>query len=176
MLDWSIKRLKPVIIAITNEESDLAKDLLTADEWKTLDHVRDFLQSFYDAIKATEGHGANLKEVLSIMDFSASILEDAIVKFADHAFMLKSLHFGLTKLLKYWNKNSRSPAYIAAVVLDSTVKWEHFDTWDTEWRSNIKSTMKRFWETQYRFSTDLSSYLSVIQSPPIIKTKNKFLK
>ena len=36
MLDWLIKRLKPVIIAITNEESDLAKDLLTADEWKTL--------------------------------------------------------------------------------------------------------------------------------------------
>ena len=101
MLDWSIKRLKPAIIAVTNEESDLAKDLLTADEWKTLDHVRDFLQNFYDATKATEGHGATLKEVLCTMDFLADIFEDAIVEFADHAFMWESLQAGFTKLLKY---------------------------------------------------------------------------
>ena len=144
MLDWSIKRLKSVIIVIINEESDLAEDLLTVDKWKTLDHVRDFLQNFYDAIKATEDHEATLKEVLSIMDFLANIFEDAIVEFANHAFMLESLQTGLTKLLEYWNKNSRPLAYIAAVVLDPTVKREHFDTWDTEWRPNIKSTMKRF--------------------------------
>lgn len=176
MLDWSIKRLKPAIIAITNAESDLAKDLLTADEWKTLDHVRDFLQNFYDATKATEGHKATLRDVLPTMDFLADIFEDAIVEFADHAFMLESLQTGLTKLLKYWNKNSRSPAYIAAVVLDPTVKWEHFDTWDAEWRPNIKSTMKQFWETQYRSSTGLSSYLPATQNPPTVKITNKFLE
>ena len=68
---------------------------------KLLNHVRDFLQNFYDAIKATEGHEATHKEVLSIIDFLANIFEDAIVEFADHAFMLESLQTGLTKLLKY---------------------------------------------------------------------------
>ena len=87
MLDWSIKRLKPAIIATTSKESELTKDLLTADEWKTLDHIRDFLQNFYDATKTTEGHKASLKEVLSIMDFLADIFKDAIVEFIDHAFI-----------------------------------------------------------------------------------------
>ena len=176
MLDWSIKRLKPAIIATTSEESELTKDLLTADEWKTLDHIRDFLQNFYDATKATEGHEASLKEVLSTMDFLADIFEDAIVEFADHAFMWESLQTGFTKLLKYWNKTDRSPAYIAAIVLDPTMKWQYFDTWDPKWRPDIKSTMKQFWETQYRSSTGLSSYSPTTQTPPITKTQNKYFE
>ena len=101
MLDWSIKRVKPAIITVTSAESDLAKTLLSADEWRTLDHVRDFLQNFYVATKATEGHGATLKEVLCTMDFLADIFQDAVVEFADHAFMWESLQAGFTKLLKY---------------------------------------------------------------------------
>ena len=176
MLDWSIKRLKPAIIAVTNEESDLAKDLLTAEEWKTLDYIRDFLQNFYDATKATEGHGATLKEVLSTLDFLADIFEDAIVEFADHAFMWESLQAGFTKLLKYWNKTDRSPAYIAAIVLDPTVKWQHFDTWDPQWRPDMRSTMKQFWETQYRSSTGLSSYSPTTQVSSTAKTQNKYFE
>ena len=56
MLELSIERLKQAIIAVTSEESDLTKNIITADEWKTLDHIWDFLQNFYDATKATEGH------------------------------------------------------------------------------------------------------------------------
>ena len=90
--------------------------------------------------------------------------------------MWKSLQAGLTKLLKYWNKTDRSPAYIAAIVLDPTIKWQHFDTWDPQWRSDMRSTMKQFWETQYRSSTGLSSYSLTTQSPPITKTQNKYLE
>ena len=97
-----------------------------------INHVRGFLQNFYNAIKATKGYEVTLEEVLSIMNFLADIFEDIIVKFANHVFMLNSLQTGLTKSLKYWNKNSRSLAYIAAVILDPTVKWEHFNTWDTK--------------------------------------------
>lgn len=176
MLDWSIKRLKSAIIVIINEESNLAKNLLTADEWKTLNHVRDFLKNFYNAIKTTKDYKATPKEVLSIMNFLANIFDFIIVELADHDFMLNPLQTGLIKSLKYWNKNSRSLAYIAAVILDPTVKREYFDTWDTKSRSNIKSTIKRFWKTQCRSSTSLSSYLLVTQGPSIIKTKNKFLK
>ena len=66
------------------------------------------------------------------MNFLANIFVNIIVEFADHVFMLNSLQTGLTKSLKYWNKNSRSLAYIAAVILDPTVKREYFDTWDTK--------------------------------------------
>lgn len=176
MLHWSIKRIKAAIVAVTNEEPDLAKDLLTAEEWRTLDYIRDFLQNFYDATKATEGREATLARVLPTMDFLADVFEDAIEEFKDHVFMVESLQTGYTKLLKYWNKTERSPAYIAAIVLDPTVKWEHFNTWDPEWQSNMKAAMKDFWESKYRSSTGLGSYSSTTQSPPILESDNKYLK
>ena len=122
MLDWATQRIKGAIIAVTNEESDLQKDLLTAEEWKTLSYIRDFLQNFYDATKATEGHQATLEEVIPTMDFLADRFQDAVEEFADHDFMRESLQAEYTKLLKYWNKTKRSPAYIAAIVLDPTTK------------------------------------------------------
>ena len=91
MLDWTIKRLKPYIIAVAAEESDLASDVLTADEWRTLSHIRDFLQNFHDATKATEGRGATLERVLDTMDFLADVFEDAIMEHTDHLFMHESL-------------------------------------------------------------------------------------
>ena len=130
--------------------------------------------NLYDATKATEDHGATLKEMLSTMDFLADIFEDAIVEFTRHAFKWKSLRAGFTKLLKYWNKTDRSLAYIAAAFLDPTVKWQHFDTWDPQWRPDIRSTMKQFWETRYRSSTGLSSYIPTTQVPLTAKTKNEY--
>ena len=70
--------------------------------------------------------------------------------------------------------NLSNPFSIAAIVLDPTVKWQHFDTWDPQWRPDMRSTIKQFWETQYRSSTDLSSYSSATQSPSITKTQNKY--
>jgi hypothetical protein len=110
------------------------------------------------------------------MDFLADVFEDAIEEFKDHVFMVESLQTGYTKLLKYWNKTERSPAYIAAIVLDPTVKWEHFNTWDPEWQPNMKAAMKDFWESKYRSSTGLGSYSSTTQSPPILESDNKYLK
>ena len=87
MLNQSIKRLKLVIIVIINKESNLVKNLLTTDKWKTLNHVRNFLQNFYNATKATEDYRVTLKEVLYIMNFLVDIFKDAIVEFTDHAFI-----------------------------------------------------------------------------------------
>ena len=112
--------------------------------------------------------------MLCTMDFLADIFEDAIVEFVDHAFLWKSLPAGFTKLLKYWNKTGRSPAYIAAIILDPTIKWQHFDTWDPRWQPDMRSIMKQFWETQCRSSTGLSSYSLSTQPSPIAKTKNKY--
>ncbi len=174
MLDWALRKLKKAIIHVTSEEPELAKDVLTAEEWKTLGHISDFLRNFYDATKATEGHKATLNRVLPTMDFLANIFEEAIEEFADHDFMRESLQTGFTKLLKYWNKTERSPAYIAAIVLDPTVKWTYFEDWDPTWQPNMEATMKEFWETKYRSSTGLSTYNTT--DPTTTKTDNKFLQ
>lgn len=81
MLNWVLKKLKHVIISVTNEEPDLAKDILTAKEWKILANIRDFLQAFHDATKATKGRRATLKRVLPTMNFLANYFERAVEKY-----------------------------------------------------------------------------------------------
>ena len=71
------------------------------------------------------------------------------------------------------DRTERSPAYIAAIVLHPTINWQHFDTWDPQWRPDIRFVMKQFWETQYRSSTGLSSYSPTIQPAPISQTNNR---
>ena len=177
MLQRAITRLKGPIIAVTHEEPDLHKDLLTTEEWRTLGHIYEFLRNFHDATKATEGHQHTLEQILPTMDFLVSIFEDAIEEFKDHAFLSQSLQTGLTKLLKYWNRTQRSPAYIAAIVLDPTTKWTFFEGWNAEWYPNMKADMKAFWETKYRSSTGLPSYVSAVSSPAIHRLlDNKYLE
>ena len=165
MLDWAIKKIKAPIIAVSNEEPELSTDLLSAEEWRTLNHIRDFLQAFHDATKATEGRAATLDGVLPSMDFLCAQFEYAIEEFAHHDFMRESLHAGLTKLLKYWNKTERAPAYIAAIVLNPRKKWKYFKRWNPHWQPNMEVTMKRFWETTYRSSTGLARYASSTRTP-----------
>ena len=174
MLDWAINKIKPSIIAVSAEKASLTQDVLTAEEWKTLGHIRNFLQSFHDATKATEGRSAGLEEVLPTMDFLAERFEEAIDTFESHVFMLGSLHAGYTKLLKYWNKTERSPAYIAAIVLDPTIKWTYFDDWNPEWQPQMKSTLRTFWESSYRFSSSLIS-TATASSPALDFTANEYL-
>ena len=79
---------------MTNDEPELAKDIITAEEWKTLTHIRDFLRGFHFATKATEGHAATLERVLPTMDFLANRFEKAIQQFTNHQYMRESLHTG----------------------------------------------------------------------------------
>ena len=174
MLNWAIERVKGALITVANEEPDLSSDLLSADEWRTLTLIRDFLQAFSDTTKATEGYTATLDRVLPSMDFLVSHFEQAIDQFEDNEFMRESLHAGLTKMLKYWNKTERVPVYIAAIVLDPKRKWNYFKRWDPEWQPNMEATLQRFWETTYRSSTGLASYSSK-PSASTRHTNNQFL-
>ena len=160
MLDWAIKKIKAAIIVVSNEEPELSTDLLSAEEWKTLGHIRDFLQAFHDATKATEGRATTLDGVLPSMDFLCAHFENAIEEYAHHDFMRESLHAGLIKLLKYWNKTERAPAYIAAIVLNPRKKWKYFKRWNSEWQLDMEAIMKKFWETTYRSFTGLATYTS----------------
>ena len=49
---------------------------------------------------------------------------------------------GWKKLTEYYRKADRAPAYIAAIVLDSTKKWAYFRDWEPEWRTSAKQSLK----------------------------------
>lgn len=88
------------------------------------------------------------------MDFLSNKFEIAIKKVEDHVFFLESIQAGYTKLLKYWNKQrDLMLTYVAAFVLDPTVKWSNFDDWGPEWQPMMKSALRTFWKSSYHSST-----------------------
>jgi len=98
--------------------------------------------------------------------------ERALITYRDDPFMKSSLHAGLTKALKYWNKTDRSPAYIAAIALNPTVKWTYFDKWEEAWRPHIKEQLRLFWETTYRSTNALSPQ----PVERVLTTNNEYLQ
>ena len=111
MLDWAIQKIKPAILQLTSEEEALSKDQLSADDWKTLLQIRDFLQCFYEATKESEGRQAILDDVLLSMDCMLECFEEASTTFADHDVLRQSVQAGYTKILKYWNRTEISRLY-----------------------------------------------------------------
>ncbi len=152
MLNRAIRHLKVAMIQTVHEESSLAKDLLSNTDWQTLSNIRNFLQGFYDTTKATEGRQATLDRVLPSLDFLVARFEKAIEVYeaSNDQFIMSSLQAGWSKILKYWNRTERSPVYIAAIVLDPTLKWSYFDDWDPEWQPQMRQKMTLFWESTYR--------------------------
>jgi hypothetical protein len=143
-LDWAIRRIKPAIVRLISEEELLSRDYLSADEWKTLQQIRDFVECFHATTKVSEGHQATLAAVLPSMDCVLDSFEEASTQFADHDVLRESVQAGYTKMLKYWNKIARSPVYMAAIVLNPCGKWTYFDKWDADWRPNMKQDLRAF--------------------------------
>ena len=106
------------------------------------------------------------------MDFLAEVFTDAAERFSAHGFMYKAIQVGYTKLLEYWNRTERAPAYIAAIVLNPTQKWSYFDDWEESWQPNMKPALKQFWESSYRSSTGLPKRSNT--PLPTANTDNQF--
>ena len=101
MLDWAIQKTKPVILQLTSEEEASSKDQLSADDWKILLQIRDFLLYFYKATKGTEDRQATLDDVILLMDFILECFEKASTTFTNHNVLRESVQGGYTKILKY---------------------------------------------------------------------------
>lgn len=69
MLDWAIQRITPAIVVVSNEEADLAKDLLAAEEREALGHICDFPKGLHDDTMATEGRRDTLDRNLPTCTF-----------------------------------------------------------------------------------------------------------
>ena len=114
------------------ENDGLNSDSLTSSDLRTIEKIREFLQAFYDTTKATEGSKVTLDKVMPSLDFMAIRFEDAIRTHTDDPFMMSCLDAGYIKVLKYCNRTERSPVYIAAIVLDPTLKWDYFEDWEDD--------------------------------------------
>ena len=155
MIDQALRGIKTPLTELLAEEPALTKDILSPGDWLTLTYVRDFLASFLATTKAIEGRSATLEKVLPSLDFLAERFDDAIIRFEDNPFMSSCLQAGYTKLLNYWNKTDRAPVYVAAIVLDPTLKYSYFDSWKPTWQSDIKEKMQGLWESTYKPSATL---------------------
>lgn len=144
--------LRPAVdVYCAQTGQDLTADLLTNEDWLTLQHIHQHLKYFYQATLFTEGHSATIEKVLSTMEFLLEKLEAAKVEFAEDSYMSPSINASWSKLDKYYSLTERSPAYIAAMVLTPSQKWTWIeDNWEKEWISIAKAQLQEFWNTQYK--------------------------
>lgn len=89
----------------------------------------------------------NVKNMVSLREFYIQQYEKARVEFAGQESMIACLDAG--KLLKYFNKHERSPAHIAAVVLNPPLKWKVIREWKEEVKRNGEKTLSRLWKNEY---------------------------
>jgi hypothetical protein len=87
------------------------------------------------------------------MEFLLEIFEDGRHKHIDNPFLGPCCQAGWDKLEKYYNKTGESCAYVAAVVLVPTCKWEFFEkgvTWREDWLRDARMAVQKVWEDEYR--------------------------
>ena len=141
-------------------------DRLTSKDFQEVHKIR-FLQAMYDAILFTEGHSATLDRVLPAMEFVLEHFETGKDSYSEDRFLSPCINSGWSKLNDYYALTDKSPAYVAAVVLDPSKKWQYFeDQWKVahpEWLNTWKVNVERLWESSYK----------VLSSPDFIfYTKN----
>lgn len=173
MLDCAIERIKLAINQFCFDEEDLKYDALNATDWWMLESILDFLRHFHDATKATEGRESTIEHFLPSMEFLIHQFETALVDFEGNDFLIGCLDAGYDKLLKYFNKHERSPAYVAAVVLNPRLKWTVFQHWKEDDRKNAQHALSSLWKNQYRSNTGLPQHTT---PPPATSTNNSCLQ
>ena len=174
MLDWALNRVREAIINFVFNEPELADDQLTAADWAFLSEIRDFLGPFKDATLSTEGRTgqtSKIEDVLISMDFLIHHFETVTAHYQErnNAYMVKSLDAGYSRLMHYYNKKDRTPAYIAAVVLNPEYKWEVFDQWEARDRKVGEKALITLWQEEYRGIAGLTR-----RQTPTIQPRNRF--
>ena len=154
MLEWALrKHISKAIQDYCQDEDDLETDTLTRAEWKMLGQIRDFLEAFYDATKAVEGSDKTVEEVIPLMDLLFNAYRDSEEEFSTDDRMGIMLTTGWAKLKKYYNKTDEIPVYIAALVLNPTIKWSYIEKeWPKNWVISAKQRLRSFWIKEYKSS------------------------
>jgi hypothetical protein len=154
-------------------------DTLTLSDWTFLENVHEFLERFYEATKATESDDETLAGVLFTMDFLIRHYRANISDYPKTSPMEKCLDAGYKKLDDYYSLTDHSPAYAAAIVLDPTWKWGHFeDAWIDKplWIQKAKNKVQQLWINDYKntITTTSSASTTTAMEPPPKRLKSSF--
>ena len=88
------------------------------------------------------------------MDYVLELFETKKVEFKDDLILGPCINSGWSKLAKYYDKTSDSPAYVAALVLNPAFKWEYIKkTWEQTWIQGARESVASLWKSKYRPTT-----------------------
>ena len=131
-----------------------SSDVLSKDDWATLQTVNDLLQPFWKVTLRLEGHATDgsyraIWEVLPAMDYLIDGLE-AATKVHTHR-KAKHLHIcinnALAKLREYSELLDGSPVYAASLVVNPAIKERYFDK---KGNPEKKKDIRAFWAAEYK--------------------------
>ena len=104
------------------------------------------------------------------MDYILELFETRKVEFKDDPVLGPCINSGWSKLVKYYEKTSDSPAYVAALVLNPAYKWEYIDkNWEQTWIQGAMESVAGLWKAKYRPST---THINQIDTPGSTKVSN----
>ena len=154
-------------------------DTLTLNDWVFLINVYEFLEKFYEATKGTEGDDETLAGVLFTMDFLVRHYRANISEHSKSSQIGKCLEAGYKRLDNYYELTDHSPAYAAAIVLDPTWKWGHFeDAWVDKpvWIQKAKNMVQKLWMDDNKDIITTMSLTStdIVYEPPAKRLKGSF--
>ena len=85
------------------------------------------------------------------MDYILELFEAKKEEFKDDLIIGPCINSGWSKLDKYYELTSDSPAYTAALVLNPAFKWEYIEkTWPKEWILQARESVASLWKLKYR--------------------------
>lgn len=115
-----------------------------------------FLEPFYDAMMANEGTTAlSIADVLPIMDYLLYYIEAARAA-TMIPYLATMMETAWAKLADYYELTEDSLVYLAATVLNPSLKWAYMErTWKEkeEWIERAKSRVAQLWRDTYKSKT-----------------------
>ena len=118
--------------------------------------ICNFLKELHETLLALESSTSTLDDVLPAMDYILELFEAKKLEFKDDSILGPCINSGWSKLIKYYDKTSDSPAYVAALVLNPAYKWEYIEkTWEQAWIQGARESVASLWKSKYRPNTAL---------------------
>lgn len=156
------------------------------EDWKQLHDLLKILDPIHHATKLLEGHpGAhlfcNLGFVIPTFEFILKGFEDLVQEHYDKPLLLQCINAAWEKANEYYSLLDRSPAYVAAVVLDHRFGWQFLENhWEAEhpdWLRHSRELIRALWEREYNHPDPeiILETILVDPLPPPQRQENDFL-
>ena len=122
------------------------------------------------------------------MDFILSHYEKAKITYANYDVLKNMVNLGWQKIEKYYSKTNKSPAYVAAIILNPTRKVKYIDDYQRSSQAKgVKEVVRKLQQEEYKLintlnvntltpltmSNEYKLWLSVIDAPEVIEDKYK---